>query len=61
LDRVPERAGINARERSNTMTQYKRKIGRSAISGRFVPVRYADQHKRTTIVQTIKTKSSKKK
>jgi hypothetical protein len=32
-----------------------RKIGRSAISGRFVPISYTTRHKPTTIVQTIKT------
>ena len=31
-----------------------RKIGRSAITGRFVKISYANQHKPTTIVQTIK-------
>lgn len=37
-----------------------RKIGRSAITGRFVPVKVALAHKRTTIVQTIKTGKGKK-
>jgi hypothetical protein len=32
-----------------------RKIGRSAITGKFVPVKVALSQKRTTIVQTIKT------
>ncbi len=30
------------------------KIGRSAISGRFIPVKVAVNRPRTTIVQTIK-------
>jgi hypothetical protein len=30
------------------------KIGRSAISGKFVPVSKAKQHPRTTVVETIK-------
>ncbi len=37
-----------------------RKIGRSAISGKFIPMKVALAHKRTTIVQTIKTKPLKK-
>ena len=37
-----------------------RKIGRSAITGRFKPVAQAKAQSRTSIVQTIKTKPPKK-
>ena len=37
-----------------------RKIGRSAITGRFKPVAQAKAQSRTSTVETIKTKSSKK-
>jgi hypothetical protein len=39
-----------------------RKIGRSAITGKFMPVRAAQSgaNRRTAIVQTIKTKPSKR-
>jgi hypothetical protein len=30
------------------------KIGRSAKTGRFVPVKYANSHKSTTVVETVK-------
>jgi len=32
------------------------KIGRSAVTGKFVPVQTAIKHPRTNIVQTIKAK-----
>ncbi len=35
------------------------KIGRSAVSGRFIPVRVAQQQKRTSVVETIKVKKGK--
>jgi len=39
----------------------KVKIGRSAVTGKFVKKSYAKTHKRTTIIQTIKRSGSKKK
>jgi hypothetical protein len=40
----------------------KRKIGRSAITGKFMPVKAAQSgaNRRTAIVQTIKTKPTKR-
>jgi hypothetical protein len=35
------------------------KIGRSAITGRFVPVKVAQQQKNTSVVETIKVKKGK--
>jgi hypothetical protein len=35
------------------------KIGRSAITGRFKPVKAAQQQKKTSVVETIKTKKDK--
>ena len=35
------------------------KIGRSAASGRFIPVRVAQQQKNTSVVETIKVKKGK--
>lgn len=32
-----------------------KKIGRSAITGRFIPVKVAQQQKKTSVVETIKT------
>ena len=36
-----------------------RKIGRSAITGKFMPVKAAQAQSRTAIVQTIKTSKGK--
>ncbi len=38
----------------------KRKIGRDARNGRFIPVNVAKARKSTAIVETIKVKSPKK-
>ena len=35
------------------------KIGRSAVSGRFIPVKVAQQQKNTSVVETIKVKKGK--
>lgn len=37
------------------------KIGRSAITGRFKPVKVAQQQKNTSVVETIKTDPKKDK
>lgn len=37
-----------------------KKIGRSAISGRFMPVKIAQQQKKTSVVETIKTGKKRK-
>jgi len=37
-----------------------RKIGRSAITGKFIPVKEAKRKKRTTVVETINTSKKKK-
>jgi len=34
----------------------KVKVGRSAKTGKFVPVKYAESHPNTTVVETIKRK-----
>ncbi len=39
----------------------KVKVGRSAVTGRFVKKSYAKAHKRTTVIQTIKRSGSKEK
>lgn len=52
--------GINRQltmEKSMTKT---RKIGRSAITGRFKPVKKAQQEKDTSVVETIKVKKKPK-
>jgi hypothetical protein len=36
-----------------------RKIGRSAITGRYMPVKTAQQQKRTSVVETVKTAPKK--
>jgi hypothetical protein len=36
------------------------KIGRSAVSGKFIPVKVARQHPRTTEVETIKRPTTPK-
>jgi hypothetical protein len=36
-----------------------KKIGRSAQSGRFIPVRVAQQQRNTSVVETIKVKKGK--
>jgi hypothetical protein len=36
-----------------------RKIGRDAGSGRFVPVKVAQQQRKTAVVETIKVKKGK--
>lgn len=36
-----------------------RKIGRSAITGKFMPVKEAQKRKRTTVVETIKKPKKK--
>jgi hypothetical protein len=51
---TPEWRGHQRPGKEKTMST--RKIGRSAISGKFVPVKYTETHKPTTIVQTIKMK-----
>lgn len=38
-----------------------RKIGRDAGSGKFIPVKEAQQNKKTAVVETIKTKTTPKK
>lgn len=35
------------------------KIGRSAITGLFIPIKQAEQHPRTTIVQTVTKPASR--
>lgn len=37
-----------------------RKIGRSAITGKFMPVKKARKQSRTSVVETIKTSKKKK-
>jgi len=37
-----------------------RKIGRSAITGRYIPVKVAQSRPSTAVVETIKTKRKKK-
>lgn len=37
------------------MSKRTRKIGRDAGTGRFIPVKVAQQRKRTAVVETIKT------
>jgi hypothetical protein len=46
-------------KRSNTMAK-TRKIGRSAISGRFMTVKKARKQSRTAVVETIKVDKKKK-
>jgi len=41
------------------MIMATKKIGRSAESGRFIPVRVAQQQKNTSVVETIKVKKGK--
>ncbi len=36
-----------------------KKIGRSAVTGRFIPVRVAQQQSKTSVVETIKVKKGK--
>jgi hypothetical protein len=36
-----------------------KKIGRDAGSGKFIPVKQADKHPKTTVVETIKTGKKK--
>ena len=38
----------------------KRKVSRSARTGRFVPKRYADRNPNTTVTETITIKKKKK-
>ena len=37
------------------------KIGRDAITGRFIPVKEAEKRKKTTVVETIKREKPKRK
>lgn len=39
----------------------QRKIGRDAKSGEFIPVKEAERRPRTTVVETIRTPTKKKK
>jgi hypothetical protein len=41
---------------ANKSKKICRKVGRSSVSGRFVKVKYAKKHPRTTQVETIKCK-----
>jgi len=38
-----------------------RKIGRDAITGKYIPVKEAQRRPRTTVVETVKTKPKPKK
>jgi hypothetical protein len=38
------------------MSGKTRKIGRDAGTGKFIPVKEAQQHKKTSVVETIKKK-----
>jgi hypothetical protein len=58
---LPENGGQAARERK-VVAMATRQIGRSAVTGKFMPVKAAQSPARrnTAIVQTIKSKPSKK-
>ena len=36
-----------------------KKVGRSAVTGRFIPVRVAQQQRTTSVVETMKVKKGK--
>jgi hypothetical protein len=46
---------------AQTKKETVRKIGRDAITGRFIPVEEAERRKKTTVVETIKIRKSPKK
>jgi hypothetical protein len=52
---LPERTALTVHGRRNSPM----KIGRSAITGRFMPVKVAKAQKETSVVETIKVKKGK--
>jgi hypothetical protein len=34
-------------------------VGRSAKTGKFVPIKYANEHKKTTVIETMKKPTGK--
>ena len=53
IDSLDKNLGGNAMAKKTTST---RKVARSAITGKFVPMKYAKKNPKTTVIETVKTK-----
>jgi hypothetical protein len=51
--------GVEIKFTKEVRQMASRKAARSAISGKFVTKKYASQHKKTTVVETIKNPKKK--